>query len=82
VLSTEVILARGVGTLPSLPPGAKTHESPEGLTVDLPARPDVDVNQFLSAALAAGCRVLAVAPRKESLEDFFVRKASSEERPR
>jgi hypothetical protein len=40
------------------------------------------VNLFLTAALAAGCRVLAVAPRKESLEDFFVRKAASEERLR
>ena len=34
-----------------------------------------DVDAFLKAALAAGAQVLSVSPRRESLEDFFIREA-------
>jgi hypothetical protein len=35
--------------------------------------PDADVNAELSQLLAAGKRIVSVAPRRESLEDLFVR---------
>jgi ABC-2 type transport system ATP-binding protein len=75
LLSTEVRLAPDVGRggLPPLPEGARQHESPDGITIDLPEGADVDA--FLSAALAARARVLAVTPRRESLEDYFIREA-------
>jgi ABC-2 type transport system ATP-binding protein len=39
--------------------------------------PDVDVNRALAEALAAGKRVVSVVPRRESLEDLFVREVES-----
>jgi ABC-2 type transport system ATP-binding protein len=39
--------------------------------------PEVDVARALSEALAAGKRVVSVTPRRESLEDLFVREVES-----
>src|SRR6185436_959465 len=74
LLSTEVGLRTNGGRLPTLPVGAKERQSPDGMLVELPAGANVDA--FLTAALAAGATVLSVSPRKESLEDIFVREAS------
>jgi ABC-2 type transport system ATP-binding protein len=76
LLSTEVCLRHGVGQLPSIPQGGKLRESPDGMLVDLPEGSDVDA--FLRAALAANCSVTSVTPRRESLEDLFVREAGAQ----
>ena len=59
------------------------NASPRGMTVSatglvawLPANADVDA--FLRAVLAAGARVHSLTPRRESLEDLFVREAASQ----
>jgi ABC-2 type transport system ATP-binding protein len=39
--------------------------------------PEVDVDQALREALAAGKKVVSVTPRRESLEDLFVREVES-----
>jgi ABC-2 type transport system ATP-binding protein len=39
--------------------------------------PSVDVDQAIRDALAAGKRVVSVTPRRESLEDLFVKEAAS-----
>jgi ABC-2 type transport system ATP-binding protein len=76
LLSTEVCLRHGIGQMPSLPQGSKLRESPDGMLVDLPEGTDVDA--FLRAALGANCSVTSVTPRRESLEDLFVREAGSQ----
>ena len=76
LLSTEVCLRPGPAGLPTLPEGARKSESPDGLVIDLPANADVDA--FLRATLAAGARVHSLTPRRESLEDLFVREATSQ----
>ena len=76
VLSTEVVLHEGtgiVGVLPAPPPNARVRQTPEGTAFDLDGRSDVD--EFLRAAVAVGARILAVSPRRESLEDVFIRQA-------
>jgi ABC-2 type transport system ATP-binding protein len=75
LLSTEVCLLPGASGLPDLPAGARRTESPDGLVIDLPENTDVDA--FLRAVLAANARVLSITPRRESLEDLFVREAAS-----
>jgi ABC-2 type transport system ATP-binding protein len=75
LLSTEVCLRPGASGLPDLPAGARKTESPDGLLIDLPENTDVDA--LLRALLAAGARVLSITPRRESLEDLFVREAAS-----
>ena len=45
------------------------------MLVDLPEGADVDA--FLRAALAAKASIISVTPRRESLEDLFVREARS-----
>src|SRR5688572_24969448 len=74
LLSTEIALQVGQAGLPPLPPGARQWPHPDGVVVDLPEQ--ADVNAFLAAALAAGASVVSLSPRKESLEDLFVREAS------
>jgi ABC-2 type transport system ATP-binding protein len=78
LLSTEVVLrvpAAGLGAL-ALPAGARRQQAgDDGLGLDLPEGTDVDA--FLRAALAAGAGVVSVSPRRESLEDLFVREARS-----
>jgi ABC-2 type transport system ATP-binding protein len=76
LLSTEVCLRPGAAGLPELPQGARKVESPDGLVIDLPA--DADVDTFLRAVLAAGARVHSLTPRRESLEDLFVREATNQ----
>ena len=76
LLSTEVGLEVGSAGLPPLPEGARQRQSPDGVVVELPE--GADVNAFLTAALAAGATVLSVSPRKESLEDLFVREAQQQ----
>jgi ABC-2 type transport system ATP-binding protein len=70
LLSTEVLVR---GALPVLPEGARQRPGDDGTLVELPEGADVD--RFLEAVLRAGGHVLAVTPRKESLEDLFVREA-------
>ena len=74
LLSTEVCLRQDVGRIPSLPEGAKVRQTPDGMLVDLPEGADVDA--FLKASLAASSSIISVTPRRESLEDLFVRQAS------
>jgi ABC-2 type transport system ATP-binding protein len=71
VLSTEVMLRPGAGGLPPIATGARVRQMPEGAMVELPEGAGVDA--FLQEALARGASVLAVSPRRESLEDYFVR---------
>jgi ABC-2 type transport system ATP-binding protein len=77
LLSTEVCLRPGAAGLPELPAGARKSENPDGLLIDLPANADVDA--FLRAVLAAGARVHSLTPRRESLEDLFVREAANQD---
>ncbi len=77
LLSTEVCLRHDVGEIPSLPEGAKVRRTPDGMLVDLPEGADVDA--FLRAALGAKASVISVTPRRESLEDLFVREAGQTE---
>jgi ABC-2 type transport system ATP-binding protein len=79
LLSTEVVLRLGDAGLPALPPGARQRQGPDGVAVELAEGSDVDA--FLRAALAAGASVLAVTPRKESLEDLFLREAKAGPQP-
>jgi len=73
LLSTEVCLRHDVGQIPSLPEGAKIRQTPDGMLADLAEGTDVDA--FLRAALAAKASIISVTPRRESLEDLFVREA-------
>jgi ABC-2 type transport system ATP-binding protein len=75
LLSTEVAFRRDESALPPLPTGATTRTSPDARLVDLPEEANVDA--FLLAALQRGCQLLAVIPRRESLEDLFVREAQA-----
>jgi ABC-2 type transport system ATP-binding protein len=79
LLSTEVVLGAGPSGAapPAPPPGARLLPGGGGdeTALELPAGADVD--GFLGAALAAGARVLSVTPRRESLEDVFVREAAA-----
>jgi ABC-2 type transport system ATP-binding protein len=73
VLSTEVVVRPpSAGALP-LPSGATRHDTSDGVRVDLPEGGDVDA--FVRAALSAGATLVSVSPRRESLEDLFVRQA-------
>jgi ABC-2 type transport system ATP-binding protein len=75
VLSTEIVLHAGTPGLPAAPTGARVRQTPEGAAFELPAEADVD--GFLQRAVAAQARILAVTPRRESLEDLFIRQASA-----
>jgi len=72
---------RGVGTLETLLSPKLLHtevvvESDAGKEV-LRLAPDVDPSAELGRLLAAGKRVVSVTPRRESLEDLFVREVES-----
>jgi ABC-2 type transport system ATP-binding protein len=91
LLTTEVVVhpaAAGraaIGGLPALPDGARRLPIGGGraggdgadadVAVELPAETDVD--GFLRAVLACGSSVVSVTPRRESLEDLFVREAGT-----
>jgi ABC-2 type transport system ATP-binding protein len=74
LISTEVGLQPGKAGLPALPEGARTLAHPDAVVIELPE--GANVNAFLASALAVGAGVVSVTPRKESLEDLFVREAS------
>ena len=76
LLSTEVCLRHNVGQIPPLPVGAQLRQTPDGMMVDLPEGADVDA--FLKAALASATNIISVTPRRESLEDLFVREAAAD----
>jgi ABC-2 type transport system ATP-binding protein len=87
LLTTEVVVrppashtaAPGSGGgMPALPRGARhvTGSAADAdVTVELPS--DTDVDGFLRSVLADGGSVVSVTPRRESLEDLFVREAGS-----
>jgi ABC-2 type transport system ATP-binding protein len=75
VLSTEVVLRPPAPQGLTPPPGTHQHVTSDGLRLDIPEGADVD--GFLRAALAAGAALVSVSPRRESLEDLFVRQAQS-----
>jgi ABC-2 type transport system ATP-binding protein len=80
VMSTEVVLraatSGAVGMLPAAPPGTRVRQTPEGATA-YELGPDAEVDAFLKAAVTAGATLLAVTPRRESLEDVFIRQAAA-----
>jgi ABC-2 type transport system ATP-binding protein len=77
LLSTEVVLRPGAAGPPALPDGAAVRTTAEG-THAVELREGTDVDAFLKSALAGGARVLAVSPRRESLEEFFIRQAQGQ----
>ena len=84
LLSTEVVLRAPAGIaadprFPSPPPGSRRLPGGADTALELPAGADVD--GFLRAALAAGAAIVAVIPRRESLEDLFVREAGRAKAP-
>jgi len=56
--------------------GARQRPHSDGVVVELSE--GADVNAFLAAAITAGTKILSVSPRKESLEDLFVREAQAQ----
>jgi len=80
VLSTEVVLRLAPAvTPPALPEGARRLPGDGVTAVELPA--EADVEGYLRAALGAGAAVVSVTPRRESLEDVFVRQAAAGSAP-
>jgi ABC-2 type transport system ATP-binding protein len=75
VLFTEVRLARAPdelhGTIERI--GAKMQQRPDVLVVEVEG--EAKVAEVLRAALDAGAQVLEVTPRRETLEDLFLRRA-------
>ncbi|MEP6652120.1 MAG: ABC transporter ATP-binding protein [Myxococcales bacterium] len=59
---------------------ASSNGEPQDVVLELPA--GVDVDGFLRAALGRGSSVVSVTPRRESLEDLFVREAGTPEEDR
>jgi len=79
LLSTEIVLGpppAGAEALP-LPAGARRFVGTGGGDIALELPEGADVDAFLREALRAGARVVSVSPRRESLEDLFVREARS-----
>ena len=72
-LGTDVVLHLPADAAldPIVPPGAKVRRVDEEVTVALP--PEAAVEAFLAAACALG-KVISVTPRRESLEELFVRR--------
>jgi ABC-2 type transport system ATP-binding protein len=85
VLSTEIVLRPAPGrsgegaSIPTLPPGARRLPGEGDVALELPAGADVDA--FLHAAQAGGAGIVSVTPRRESLEDLFVREAQEKREP-
>ena len=75
LLSTEVVLRPGLSGLPVLPEGATARQTPEGAAIEL--RQEEQLGPFLKVALDKGAQVVSVSPRRESLEDFFIRQAQA-----
>jgi ABC-2 type transport system ATP-binding protein len=82
VLETEVVLTLPAGaTVASAPWGAPARElratAAGAVALLVPER----VDEFLRGALAAGAGVVSVTPRKERLEDLFLRQVAGTARP-
>jgi ABC-2 type transport system ATP-binding protein len=76
VLETEVVLQARAGVdLSPLRGQARALRATDGGTVAV--LDEAAVDGFLRAALAAGAHVVSVAPRKESLEDLFLRQVAA-----
>ena len=75
VLRTEVVLAQvSSGLRAKLAElGAQLHERPDVLMVEVEG--EAKVAGILSAALEADAQVVEVTPRRETLEDLFLRRA-------
>ena len=75
VLRTDVTLASAPkGLMPNLiERGFSVSERPEVLVVEVVG--EGRVAEVLKAALEAGAQVVEVAPRRETLEDLFLRQA-------
>ncbi len=67
---TEVLVRGGGETLPTL--GKQLRKSGDETTIWLP--PEADVNDSLRQIVDSAARVISVTPRRESLEDLFMRK--------
>ena len=75
IVATEVLLRpQGSNILSQLPVGTDRQDLGEDVRVELPDTCDVDA--FLAQALASGAHVISVQPRRESLEEYFVREAN------
>jgi ABC-2 type transport system ATP-binding protein len=81
LLTTEVVVRPlASAASPALPAGARqlTPAIKGGdVAVELP--PEADVDAFLRSVLESGGSIVSVAPRRESLEDLFVREAGTGE---
>jgi ABC-2 type transport system ATP-binding protein len=78
LLSTEVVLRPALedGRMPSIAERFRRLPATGGyVAVEIP--PDSDVDEFLRQALASQAHVISVTPRRESLEDLFVREAAN-----
>jgi ABC-2 type transport system ATP-binding protein len=75
LLSTEVVLRPGSAGLPPLPEAASARETPEGALIEL--RQEEQLGSFLKLAIERGAQVVSVSPRRESLEDYFIRHAQA-----
>jgi ABC-2 type transport system ATP-binding protein len=77
LLSTEVVLRPASDRpLPNIADRFRRLPITDGyLALELPA--DLDVDDFLRQALASNAHVISVTPRRESLEDLFVREAAN-----
>ena len=72
---TDVVVRPRAPIEPLLPEGARVrHAGGESDEVTVSLGPEVDVGAVL-VALAGAARVVSVTPRRESLEDVFLRKA-------
>jgi ABC-2 type transport system ATP-binding protein len=80
LLGTDVVLAGAAEAQvsPLLPEGARVRTATDHLAVTLP--PGADLEKFLAASYGVA-RVISVTPRRESLEDLFVRRAREGEAP-
>jgi len=76
IVSTEVVVDSNDPSRLSQPPGGARVRHLHGRTqFELPA--DSDVNAFVKNVLATGGRLISVTPRRESLEDLFVRETAA-----
>jgi ABC-2 type transport system ATP-binding protein len=75
VLHTDVTLAGASASLRSAlsEQGLKVHERPDVIVVELQG--DAKVASLLRQALDAGAQVIEVTPRRETLEDLFLKRA-------
>jgi ABC-2 type transport system ATP-binding protein len=73
LLGTDVVLSLPAGVEVTVPEGAKTRRVEDEVTITL--GPDADVTGF-ARGLPDGARLVSVTPRRESLEELFLRKTA------